>query len=474
MAFGQIGLEIMSAMLKDAEHEVHGIVESTFDTSDYITRDEKKNLDKLIEIQPDIVGFSVLTMRFQWNLKFAKLIKQRLPHVKIIFGGPHPTAVPETVIIEECVDIICIGEGEYAMLELAENPDRLDIKNLWIKDNGNLIRNELRPLVEDLDSLPFADKTLWLDSVDKKEFRRYLILTTKGCPRNCTYCSNSQVRKLFEGLGPYVRTRSVDNVIDELVQAKKLYDINWIVFMDDNLTLNKEWFIEFAQKYKKYINVPYASNTHPLTIDEERAFWLKESNCKFIMLGLQSGSETVRKYLNRHETNDQVRNTARICRENGLKFTIDHIFGLINPELESLRESALLYNELRPNQVNTFFLYYFPNTPIIKLQDFTEEELIKIEQGTFQPPTFRTSRDRGALGYRNLFTLIPFIPSSIVDLIVKTDKVSWFEVIPESLIWVMKIINSLRLGNTPAIIANLKFLPHKLRERLRGYTGEFD
>lgn len=474
MTFGQVGLEIMAVLLKEAGHEVHGMVESTFDTSEYITRDEKKKLKLLDEIQPDLVGFSVLTMRYQWCLKFAKMIKDSYPEVIIVFGGPHPTALPEIVIKESCVDVVCVGEGEFAMLELCEKPKRKDIRNLWFKRGSIVVQNPLRLLIEDLDALPFADKALWLESVDKGEFKRYLTMITRGCPYSCAYCANSQVRELCKGLGPYVRTRSVDNVILELVEAKKKHNLNWVVFMDDNLTLNKQWFEEFVPKYKKYVNVPYASNTHPLTIDRDRAQWLKESNCAFIMLGLQSGSEKIRKMINRHETNDDIRRVASICHEVGLNFTIDHIFGLTNPESEYLKESALLYNELRPSQINTFFLYYFPRTPIVGMRDFTDEELHQIEQGTYQPPTFRTSRERGPLGYRNLFTVLPLLPKWVVKWVVEKGHVFWFRWIPESVIWAIKIFNSLRIGNTPSLIAHLKFLPHKIRERLRGYKGEFD
>lgn len=474
MSFGQVGLEIMAALLKEKGHEVYGLVESTFDTSDYITKDEQRKIRKISKIKPDLIGFSVITTRYPWCLKFAKYLKSQFQNTQIMFGGPHITAVPEIVIKQKCVDIICIGEGEEAILELAEDPQRKDINNFWFKENGSIIRNGLRPLITDLDNLPFADKSIWLDEVDKKDFKRYLIMITRGCPYSCVYCANSQVRALSEGLGPYVRTRSVDNVLEELVLAKELYDINWVVFMDDNLTLNKRWFIDFAEKYKEKIGLPYASNTHPLTIDEDRAKWLKRSGCSFIMLGLQSGSEKVRKIINRRETNLQVSKVAEICKRNGVNFTIDHIFGLTNPEIEYLRESALFYNEIRPIQINSFYLYYFPNTPIVKMRDFSDSELCLINEGRYQAPTIRTSRDRGVLGYRNLFMLLPLLPRGLVTKIIESDNVDKLERIPELFIWGIKIINSIRLGNTPALIANLKFLPHKLYERLRGYKGEFD
>jgi len=472
MAFGQIGLEIMAAMLSEAGHEVRGLVDRTYDPSPRVTSDEKRNLHALKKFKPDFVGFSVLTHRYQWCLKFAHMIKHELPDTKIIFGGPHPTAVPERVIAEGCVDIVCIGEGEYAMLELADDPGRTDINNLWFWQNGAIIRNPLRPLIGNLDELPFPMKELWLPAIDRSEFKRYLVMVSRGCPRACTYCFNSYLHELYRGLGRYTRFRSPDNVIEELKRAREKWEINWLLFMDDNLTLDPTWFREFAHLYSNHIGLPYACNIHPLDIDEERARLLKESNCRFAMVGLQSGSEKVRREItHRYETNDQVRQMARYCHEAGLNFSIDHIFGLDDTP-EYLKESARLYNELRPFQVNPFFLYYFPKTPIIDIKGGCDIE--QIENGTYQPPTIRSSRDPKYVSYRNLFDLMPLLPESLVRWLIETDRVNVLAHVPESVIWLARIITNLRGGNTPSIIAHLKFLPHLLLERIRGYRGGFD
>ncbi len=474
MTFGNIGLEIISANLKAAGHEVHAMVETIMDPSSRITSSEQKNLDKLSVIKPYFLGIYVTTMRYQWCLKFSRLVKAHFSNIKIIFGGPHTTALPELVIEESCVDILCVGEGEAAIVELLSAPGATNIRNLWFKANGTLIKNPLRPLVQDLDSVPFADRKMWLECVDRGEFKRYLITVSRGCPYTCTYCFTSSLRTMYEGLGQFVRHRSPENVIRELITAKHEFNINWVVFMDDNLALRKPWFLEFSKLYAEHVNVPYACNTHLFTIDLERAQALKDSNCKFIMLGLQSGSEYVRGLLNRSETNDNVRETARICKEVGLKFTIDHIFGLTEDEAPYLMESARLYNEVRPNQVNTFFLYLFPRTPILDMKNLSESDLNLVNQGKYQSPTFRSTRDPHYINYRNLFVSLPFLPRGIVTWVLDNDKVHWFNRVPESMIWVMKAISNLRMGNTPSIIAHLKFLPRKLLERLRGFKGEFD
>ncbi len=474
MSFGQIGLETIAGVLVRAGHSVYGLVDSTYDPSSRLTSDEQHNLSKIGKIEPYLVGISVLSHRYQWCLKFARLVKRDYPNIKIIFGGPHPTAVPEIVIQENCVDMVCVGEGEGAMLELANSPERIDIKNIWFKTGGEIIKNGLRPLVQDLDSVNPPMRSIWIESVGKKEFNRYLVMVGRGCPRSCTYCSNSFLHELNRGLGKYVRLRSVNNVIDELKTAKKEFEASWFLFMDDNFTLNKDWLKDFASQYKKYIGDPYACNTHPLDIDDEVAQWLKDSGCRFVMVGIQSGSEEVRRrVVHRYETNDDVRRMASSCHRAGLSFSLDHIFGL-DDRLEYMRESAYLYNEVRPFQVNIFFLYMFPKTPIIEIKGLSKEDRRGVQQGTYQPPTIRSSRDPKYITYRNLFICLPILPKRVVNWVLDNNREGTFDKIPEFVLWIMKVITNIRGGNTPSIIAHLKFLPHKLKERLRGYRGKFD
>jgi len=474
MTFGQVGLEIMSSLLKQRGHQVIGLTDSTFDTSNYITNDEQHNLKQIRKYKPDFIGFSVLSHRYQWCLKFARLIKGDFPLVKIIFGGCHPTALPELVIKEDCVDIVCVGEGEEAIVELLNNPERTNIKNLWFKKGSSIIRNTIRPLIEDLDSLPLPDKSLWVN-LPKTVFKNYLIMVSRFCPYSCSFCFNSYMQKLYKGLGQFVRFRSVENVILELKKAKKELNIKWVLFMDDNLTLKQKWFKQFAKEYRRHIHLPYACNTHPFTIDEKRVKLLKESGCRFVMLGIQSGSEEVRqKIIGRHETNKKLLKVTNIFHKYGLSFSLDHIFGL-DDSPKHLHESAELYNKARPFTVNTFQLYYFPKTQIINHKKLPPTDIQKINSGLYQKPTIRSQRYSEYLMYRNLFVLLPLIPKSIVNMFLQNNRLlQFFTKIPESVIWGSKIINNLKGGNTPSVFSHLSFLPHKLKERLRGYRGEFD
>jgi len=470
VAFGQIGLEIMAALLKEQGHEVVGIGDSTYHPSKHVTTtDERRNLKILEDFDPDFVGFCSLTHRYQWELKFSRMVRQELPDARIVFGGPHATVVPNVIAREPHIDYVCVGEGEYAMLELVEEPDRDDIMNIY--------PNPLRPLITDLDSLPFPDKTIWLErAASLDDFRTYLIVSARGCPFRCSYCFNCVLMDMAEGLGPWLRYRSPENVVAELIEAKKRFPIEFVLFQEDNLGLSKPFMRKFAPLYKKRVRLPYSGNTHPLVIDEERVRLFKESGCRFLMLGLQSGNEQVRRLHGRGESNECIREAARLLHKYGIPFSVDHLFGLPGADKRKyMEESALLYNEIRPFTVNTYRLYTLPKTPVLKLGDYSPEFLKRMEQGTHQEVTIRATDNPRYVAFRNFFVFLPFLPRSVVKFIIAHPNIlDFFGSLPETAIWVGKGINNLRGGNVWLVAKYLKSTPKFIAQRLSGYRGEFE
>ena len=216
--FESFGVEFISGYLKSKGHDVDLI----------ILNQEKKgfNLITFLEKkQPDVVGFSITTIDHKWSTQLAREIKKKLKHPPLtVFGGSHPTLWPD-MVAEEGVDIICVGEGEFAMAELMENIDKgisvhSNIQNFYVKLNGHIIKNPMRQLIANHDEMPFPDRDVY--------YNRYPLLskmTTKkffsgrGCPYNCTYCNNHVYRKMFKDLGQYVSYRSPEKVIEEIKEV---------------------------------------------------------------------------------------------------------------------------------------------------------------------------------------------------------------------------------------------------------------
>lgn len=469
IAFGQVGLEIMAAILKQNGIDVIGVADTVFDPTPRVTMCEAKNLKILEDYDPDFVGISTLTHRYQWNLKFARQIKERIPDTRIIMGGPHPTAVPDVVAREDCIDYVCVGEGEGAILDLVTDPDRTDIPNIY--------PNKLRPLITDLDSLPFPDKSIWIPhAITLKEITTYLAMSARGCPYECRYCFNCTRMIMAEGLGPWLRYRSAESVVREIEEAKKIYPLKFVLFQEDNLGYSIEFMREFAPRYRDRVNLPYTGNTHPLIITEECASLFSMSNCKFVMLGLQSGNEELRRdVIGRHETNEWVLEAAALLHKYKIPFSIDHLFGLPGGDtLAIAQESARLYNEMRPFTINTYRLYLLPKVPIIADLNLPEEDIEAIEQGIYQEATIRATDNPNYVNFRNFFVYMPLLPKSVCEYITNRPRlIGWFGRIPEVLIWAGKGINNIKGGNEYLVRNYLQSLPRFIRQRLSGYRGEF-
>jgi len=366
-----LGIEYMSAILKKAGYDVRLFVdpqlfndgtfyfkklEKIFDFSDWIVR-EIKNYN------PDLIGFSVLTDYYEWASKLAGMLKASMD-VQIIFGGMHPTIVPELVIKNKFVDMICIGEGEYPMLELAASmaKGKIDysIKNLWFKKNGTIIRNDIRPLIENLDSLPLPDKDLYC--MASPHFRiHYYITTGRGCPHMCSYCCNSYLHKLFRSKGKFVRLRSPKNILREIEYIVGKYGKKFIFFVDENFGMNLDWLKRFAELYKKQINIPYAAVMHPADVIQEKIGYLKDSGCSFINLGVQAWDENIReKWFNRRVSNETMKKAIRLIQDNKIELMVDNIIDIPGQSIEDLIKSNMVYVRVRPKRLQFFRLRYFP------------------------------------------------------------------------------------------------------------------
>ncbi|MFC1890609.1 B12-binding domain-containing radical SAM protein, partial [Thermodesulfobacteriota bacterium] len=290
-------------------------------------------------IGPDLVGLSFRTIAAGAAATITEAIS-REPGVPVIQGGIHPTIEPEGSI--ETCDVVCLGEGEYPLAELADavesGADRSSIRNLWVRCGGEVVRNPVRPLIQDLDALPFPDylpEGKYLvdgegirEGISIKDFNGvYEIMTSRGCPFSCDFCCNGQLREILSGSGgKYLRRRSPANVIGELVEAKERFEIKYVNFQDDVFTFGREWLAEFTGEYKKRIGIPFWCYHHPNYTDSASLRLLKECGVEHMTMGIQSGSERVLKEVyNRHTSREKMLAAARMLDELEIDYNIDII-----------------------------------------------------------------------------------------------------------------------------------------------------
>lgn len=390
-----LGIEYLSSVLKAAGHHTElifdpgiGDVEYKFNFLERFFDHTERMIELAKDYNPDLIAFSCLTNLYPWVSKMCRLIKQKMD-VPIIVGGMHPTMLPGFVISNPDIDMICIGEGEGAILELVssleDKKNNYSIKNIWFKKDGKIIRNPTRPLIKDLNTLPFPDKDL---------FRRYgcfsdrlYVMTGRGCPYHCTYCFNSPYRKLLNTDGvPYVRRRSPSNVIDELEFFRNKYNIKEIFFYDDIFTIDEKWIAEFCQKYKKKIHLPFKILVHPHTVRKEMMRDLAEAGCIYVDMGIETGSEELRyRLLKRNESNQDIVNAAKVLKEVGIKFCTLNIVGFPTETKEQMWQTYRLNETIRPDGTIVSIFYPFPKTELadfcIENNFITEEEYGKICNG---------------------------------------------------------------------------------------------
>ncbi|MFT3769676.1 MAG: radical SAM protein [Minicystis sp.] len=433
----QLGISILSAVLRRAGHETSLVFDPAlfhdryyFDIPilrDIFDRDDAV-VDEIVAEKPDLLAFSVLTFTYTWALDIARRAKERLG-VPVIFGGVHPSAVPEVCLENDCVDYVCVGEGEDAIVRLCDELGRgvhrpaAPIPNLWWRDErGATVRGPNASFIQDIDSLPFWDKELWEDVVPIG--MSYLTMTARGCPYRCTFCFNNFFAKLpGKSGGKYVRQRSVDRCLEELHAAKARYDIQLVDFEDDIFTLDKAWLREFLPRYEREIGVPFSCLVHPRFMDDDMARWLADAGCVRVQMGIQSADEEYKRtVLLRLEKDSHLERALASMAKAGLSMKLDHILGLPGEPVTAQEAARELYVRYRPARVNTYWLSYLPGTDITKdaLREgrLTQADVDAIDRGDsrlFHYADSGTSPEAQSMyqKYDVLFRMLPLLPESV-------------------------------------------------------------
>ena len=325
------------------------------------------------------MGISLVTDDYYSAITVTKAIKEKLC-LPVIWGGAHVNVKPDECLRH--VDMICLGEGEEALLDLVKNCDDgrfgLSTKNIWFKTDNGIVRNEMRDLEENLDNYPFSDFDLnsqfvmtetGFEKLAEKHFNgEYSIMTSRGCPYSCHYCYNSYRRKQYKGKGKYLRKRSVENVIEELVQAKKTFSsLSRINFWDDSFVARSmDEFILFKKLYKERINLPFFALVEPMAFDYDKIKILRDSGLAALQLGIQTGSERInREVYNRRVSNQTIMEVASQIRELGINVIYDIIFNNPYEELDDVIQTVNLFLQFpKPAALQGFNLIFYPGTEI--------------------------------------------------------------------------------------------------------------
>lgn len=405
-----LGVEILSALLKQAGHEVRLVFEPDLMTAAFLrTLPERlrglmdsaeRAARRVVELEPDLVLFPSEINSFDWCTRVGQRVAEARPGTHLLHGGFHTTSTPEQCIDKDGVTMLCVGEGDLAVPELvdalAEGRDHRSIANIWVKDpDGTVHRNAPRPLIQDLDSLPFPDKSLYYDEIPGLS-REYMCVASRGCHWACSFCFYTKLYDLY-GKDGFVRTRSPQHVLAELEHAIATWDVRYIVFHDDIFPTSLKWLKEFAPLYKAKIGLPFSCITHPQLVREETAELLADMGCKYVIMGAQTVNESSRgaDVINRTESSEDIYAAVKRLKDRGVFVLVDHIFGIPGESLQDQEDALRFYADAGPDVVKPFFMAYFPGTDLTKraeeARSVEEQELAKNHEGAWDHFMFEGS-----------------------------------------------------------------------------------
>jgi len=318
----------------------------------------------------DMIGFTATTGFHARYLALAHTIKAALPSVMVVMGGAHPTFFPEVIERHPTLDAICIGEGEEALVEfleaLASGRDHTCVRNFWVRAPGKgVIRNPLRPRIENLDEIPFPDRTLWHPYSRRMTLKTPFVMASRGCPYRCSYCFNHAYNRLYDFDGRVVRRRSVDNVIGELRVLRTKYPVELVVFQDDIFILDADWIREFAQRYRTEIAIPFHCHLRANLVTEEVVTALAEAGCVSVKMAIEAADEGIRNdLLKRGMTREQILRATALVRDAGIVLVTQNILGSPGETIAQAMETLRLNILCKPSYAFATLLQPYPRTEI--------------------------------------------------------------------------------------------------------------
>ena len=397
-----LGIEYLSAALKAAGHETALVYEPLLFRSfrlDIGRLETSKAADtarRILTLNPGLAGFSVESDYYGWALEVASELK-KISGIPVVFGGIHPTLVPEKILDHSCVDFVCVGDGEKAVVELADALQRGrgadGIGNIWARSRGGILKNQVA-----FSSAPDAgltpDKDLFFDEYPGFISDSYSVITGRGCPNACSYCHNSSLKNKMAEIGasgPRFRRRNPASVLQELKLAKTRYRPRRISFCDDLFISDGAWLKTFLEGYRAQIALPFFCNIHPSFVTDETARLLETSGCGAVNIGVQTASETIRKNgLGRRESNEDVKRALKLLAGRRFFVYANYIFGLPLQDVREIQDTIRFAAENPADFNDVNWLRFYPRSDILKAAVETgrlNAEAVKDieETGVFRP-----------------------------------------------------------------------------------------
>lgn len=365
----QVGLSSLAGTLAQEGHDCR-IFDITFLDDGEVAAAYSRELE---EYRPDLVGVSCRSTEWETARNILEMVA---PGVPVVVGGPHPTIAPEEVIAHERVDMLVRGEGETAIIDLIDRLESgaslVDMPNLWVKQDGRIHRNDVRDLIEDLDSLAFPKWDVWDDRHFLEHYHQVFcpgakvfgdLETSRGCPYSCPYCMTPVMQEIYRGKGRYHREKSAARIIAEVEKIIRERNVDYIRFTDETFILNRKRIEEFCRLYQD-ISLPFSFSTRPETVNDEIMALLAGAGANCVSFGLESGNEKYRReMLNRKTKQQEVIDAVTIARRHQVKTFAFVMIGLPKEDRAKIQDTTEFINLIQPDIFQITIFYPFEGTP---------------------------------------------------------------------------------------------------------------
>ena len=352
-----IGLAYLASVLRDG-HDVKVLDASILG---YSLNNVKRELKGFY---PDVVGITSVTPSIYQAYQVAKIAKDVREDCKVIVGGPHATFLPDQTL-RECryIDIIVRGEGEETIRELVEafeEGEWAKVRGITFRKGNHIISNEPRPFIKDIDEIPFPSWDLL--PMDKYQFygQRYAtMLTSRGCPFNCSFCASS---RLFGG---FWRGRNPENVVEEIRILHEKFGIKNVEFIDDTFTLDQKRTERICDEIvREGLDISWGASSRVDTLSRGLVEKMRNAGCWILFLGIESGCQKILDAIGKRINIEQARKAVKIVKEAGIQVLGSFIIGFLQDTIETVNETIRFAKTLNLDYAEFSVLTPYPGTPI--------------------------------------------------------------------------------------------------------------
>jgi len=376
-----IGLSYVGAILEKAGHhvailDVDAIKQTTgLDFSDEYNKLELykqginndthpvwQEIEKILsEWCPDLVGITAMTPKIGSVIKTAQLVKKVNPNCPVVVGGPHATLQPELTMKCSAIDVVVKGEAENVIAKLVaalqSKNDLSTIQGISYRLSNRVIHNQPAELLADLDQVPFPGRHLLMNPENYSSENMGVIMTSRGCPYNCSYCCHLWGRK--------VHNRSINNIINEIKLVIEKFGTTQFEFKDDSFTADRQRIMNLCDTLmNENIKINWGCSTRVNLLDEQLARKMKLAGCNVIKLGIETGSQRILDKTDKGITFAQVRQTAKLLNRLGIFWSGYFMFGLPTETEEDMQKTYHFMKEINPYYAGLGVYNPFPKTKL--------------------------------------------------------------------------------------------------------------